>query len=62
MVFANSQAVWRFPVAFQLVWAFATVAVFYSMPGEILVAIQMLRANYQRHSAILICEWGFFGG
>ncbi|KFY04527.1 hypothetical protein O988_00717 [Pseudogymnoascus sp. VKM F-3808] len=32
MVFASSQAVWRFPVAFQVVWAFATIGVFYPMP------------------------------
>jgi hypothetical protein len=32
MVFAKSQAVWRFPVAFQVFWAFATVAVLYSNP------------------------------
>lgn len=35
MVFASSQAVWRFPVAFQVVWAFATIGVFYPMPGKI---------------------------
>lgn len=34
MVFASNQAVWRFPVAFQAVWAFATVGVFYPMPGK----------------------------
>lgn len=34
MVFASSQAVWRFPVAFQVVWAFATIAVFYPLPGK----------------------------
>jgi hypothetical protein len=34
MVFASSQAVWRFPVAFQVVWAFATIGVFYPMPGK----------------------------
>jgi hypothetical protein len=33
MTFAKSQAVWRFPVAFQVVWALATAAVLYPNPG-----------------------------
>ncbi len=32
MVFANSQAVWRFPVAFQIFWSLATIAVIWPNP------------------------------
>ncbi|MCJ1320768.1 hypothetical protein MMC15_006109 [Xylographa vitiligo] len=32
MVFANSQAVWRFPVAFQIVWSLCTIAVIFPNP------------------------------
>ncbi|MCJ1414246.1 hypothetical protein MMC32_000572 [Xylographa parallela] len=32
MVFANSQAVWRFPVAFQIFWSLCTIAVIFPNP------------------------------
>ncbi|MCJ1473092.1 hypothetical protein MMC13_001742 [Lambiella insularis] len=32
MVFANSQAVWRFPVAFQIFWSLLTIGVIYPNP------------------------------